>query len=343
MRNSLKNRKKAIWKKSLCGLLAISMAVVTVACSDGDKKAEPEALKVEKAASVSNGELTGESTVIGVGNTKVLYDEYRVYSWFLKNRYENIMSGEVWNYRLDDTTIGQTAIEDILRLIIQIKVMNKAAAEQGLSLGVDEKEDIDHKADQYLATIPPEIWEANGITAERMHMIFEENEISRKMYDVVTGNVEANVDEASMQAAKVLMLYLETDASNRDAVKGQADALAAEFAGYKGNFYSFVKQKTGKAPKEVILGKMDSRTNLINTALTMQRYTTSGIIEESDGFYMIHCLKSNTKGLNKVYREQYIAEQQNTTFQAAYENWAEKYEVKVSKSLLANQGTVVPK
>lgn len=168
-------------------------------------------------------------------------------------------------------------------------------------------------------------------------MIFEENEISRKMYDVVTGNVEANVDEASMQAAKVLMLHLKTDGSDRDAVKGQADALAAELANYKGNFYSFVKEKTGKAPEEVIIGKMDSRTNLINTALTMERYTTSGVIEENDGFYVIHCLKSNTSGLNKVYREQYISEQQNTTFQAAYENWAEKYEVKVSKSLLAHE------
>ncbi|MCM1245020.1 MAG: hypothetical protein NC293_05160 [Roseburia sp.] len=338
MRNSLKTRAEAIFKKTVCGILIVSTVFTAAACSGGDDKTETEAPKAEKAASVSNGELTGESTVIGVGSTKVLYDEYKIYSWFLKNQYEDVMSAEVWNYTLEGTTIGQTAIEDILRLIIQIKVMNKAAAAQGISLGVDEKEDIDYKADQYLATIPAEIWEENGITAERMHAIFEENEISRKMYDVVTGGVEANIDEASMQAAKVLMLHLQTkaDGSDREAVKGQANALALELTGYKGNFYSFVKEKTGKAPEEVIIGKMDSRANLINTALTMQRYTTSGVIEENDGFYLIHCLKSNTSGLNKVYREQYISEQQNTTFQAAYENWAEKYEVKVSKSLLAN-------
>ena len=55
-----------------------------------------------------------------------------------------------------------------------------------------------------------------------------------------------------------------------------------------------------------------------------------------NNYHQISCLKNNTKGLNKSYREQYIAGQQNMTFQAAYENWAEKYEVKVSKSLLAN-------
>ena len=72
------------------------------------------------------------------------------------------------------------------------------------------------------------------------------------------------------------------------------------------------------------------------TALAMKKYTVSDVVAEQDGFYVMYCLKNNTKGLNKSYREQYIAGQQNMTFQAAYENWAEKYEVKVSKSLLAN-------
>ena len=81
---------------------------------------------------------------------------------------------------------------------------------------------------------------------------------------------------------------------------------------------------------------MDGRSALVNTALTMEKHSVSGVVEEQDGFYLMYCLKKNTRGLNKVYREQYITEQQNMTFQAAYETWAEKYEVKVSKSLLAN-------
>ena len=156
------------------------------------------------------------------------------------------------------------------------------------------------------------------------------------MYDVVTGNVEANIDEASMQAAKVLMIHFPADDSNREEVRAKINALAAEQKTYSGNFYSFAREKTGAAPQEVIIGKMDSRSALVNTALAMEKYSVSGVVEEQDGFYLMYCLKKNTRGLNKVYREQFIAGQQNMTFQAAYENWAEKYEVKVSKSLLAN-------
>lgn len=330
----MKNR---LVKKAVCAVLILGMSVSLAACDSGkEKDGEVDVPNVEKAASVSNGELNGESTVVGVGSTKVPYDEYRVYSWFLKNQYENLMSADVWNYNLGNTTVGQTAIEDILRLIIQIKVLNREAGEQGVGLAVDEKEDIDYKADQYLATIPEEIQQANGITVERIHQIFEENEVARKMYDVVTGNVEANVDEASMQAAKVLLAHFPANDGNREEVRIQVSALASELGQNKGNFYSFIRDKTGAAPGEEIIGKMDSRASLVNTALTMNRYTASGIIEEQDGFYLIYCLKKNTKGLNKVYREQYISEQQNATFQAAYENWAGKYEVKVSKSLLAN-------
>lgn len=322
--------------KRMMGVILIgAMMIGTAGCSE-EETVQKETPKAEQAAKVNNGELQGDSTVVGVGNTKVSYDEYRIYSWFLKNQYEDLMSADVWNYNLGTTTVGQSAIEDILRLIIQIKVMNKEAAVQGIGLGVDEKEDVDYKADQYIATIPPEIHEGNGITVAGIHQIFEENEVARKMYDVVTGNVEANVDEASMQAAKVLLVFYPADEGNRADVQMQIEALKTEFGKHKGNFYSFVKDQTGKSPEEVIIGKLDSRTNLAAAALTMKKYTLSEVVSEQDGFYLMYCLKNNTKGLNKAYREQYIAEQQNMTFQAAYENWAEKYEVKVSKSLLAN-------
>ncbi len=339
----MKSKREKIWKnvlvRGVCGVLAVGLALTLTGCGSKDGAKEGAEVKTqEKAAAVEDGTLSEDSVVIGVGGTKVLWSEYKTYNWFLINQYEALMSPDVWNYNMEGVTVRQAAVEDVLRLIIQIKLMNKEAQVQGITLGVDEKEDVDYKADQYLATISPEVQAANGMTAESLHRVFEENEIARKIYDVVTGNVEANVDEANMQAAKVLMLHLEADESNRDTVKKQIEGMAAELSAYSGNFYSFVREKTGKAPEETIIGKMDSRTTLVNTALGMKKGMTSGVIEEADGFYLIHCLKCNTRGLNKVYREQYITELQNKTFQAAYENWAEKYEVKVSKSLLAADG-----
>lgn len=332
---------KELWKKwyVLCRrtvfgvLFAVTVSGVTACSGGGESKqvAVPE-LKIEKAASVTNGTPKGDSGVIGVGNTSVSYDEYRVYRWFLRNQYAGILSEDVWNYKIENATIGQEAVEDVLRLIIQIKVTNKAAAEQGISLGVDEKGDIDYKADQYLATISEEIRQANGINAEILHRIFEENEVARKMYDVTT--TQTQMERQQVQAAKVLMLYLPADEASREQVRGEANVLAAELSQYSGNFTSFVKDKTGKKPEETIIGSLDGRVNLVNNVLGMKRNTISSVIEETDGFYIVQCLKVNTDGLNDAYWDQYVTEQQTKSFQTAYENWAAKYEVKVSKSLL---------
>lgn len=71
-----------------------------------------------------------------------------------------------------------------------------------------------------------------------------------------------------------------------------------------------MKEKTGSAPEEVILGSLDSRTNLAANVLALKKDATSGVIEESDGFYIAYCLKANTKNLNQAYVEQEVEKQQ---------------------------------
>ena len=329
-------------KKILCGCLAVSLMLTSVGCSEKTENAEEQTISVEKAARVNNGDLQGDSIAVAVGKQGVTYDEYLVYNWFLKNQYDSMLGTDVWNISVDDHTIGQTAIEDIVRLIIQIKVMNKEVSEQIKRYETalkhadeDEKEDIDYKADQYIATIPEDVQKANGITTETMHRIFEENLVARKMYDVVTGSTQVSIDAATTQAAKVLLCYLPATDANREEVRAQAAGYAQELATYQGNFYSFVKEKTGSAPEEVILGSLDSRTNLAANVLALKKDATSGVIEESDGFYIAYCLKANTKNLNQAYVEQEVEKQQKDAFRTAYEKWAEGYEVRVSKSLLA--------
>ena len=117
-----------VGKKILCGCLAVSLVLTSAGCSKKTGTTEGQTTSVEKAAKVNNGELKGDSVAVAVGKQGVTYDEYLVYSWFLKNQYDSMLGSDIWNISVDDRTIGQAAIEDIVRLIIQIKVMNKAAA-----------------------------------------------------------------------------------------------------------------------------------------------------------------------------------------------------------------------
>lgn len=58
----------------------------------------------------------------------------------MKNQYENVLSNNIWSYKESGKSIGQEAVEDVVRLIIQVKVICKAAGQQSVSLAADEKE-----------------------------------------------------------------------------------------------------------------------------------------------------------------------------------------------------------
>jgi hypothetical protein len=69
----------------------------------------------------------------------------------------------------------------------------------------------------------------------------------------------------------------------------------------------------------------------------MKQYAISEVIEEDDGFYIACCVEENSKSVRKEYKNQVIEERQNDAFSSVYKEWADAYEVKVSKSLLVEE------
>ena len=73
-------------------ILAVSLMLTSVGCSEKTENAEEQTISVEKAARVNNGDLQGDSIAVAVGKQGVTYDEYLVYNWFLKNQYDSMLA-----------------------------------------------------------------------------------------------------------------------------------------------------------------------------------------------------------------------------------------------------------
>lgn len=322
-------------RKVLAMFLCISMMISATAC--GKKEAEEPKVKVEHAAAVDNGTLKEDSATIAVGQTTVPYNEYKVYYYFMKNQYEDTLTPEVWNYTgagEEGKTIGQEAIEDVLRLIIQVKVIGKAAAAQGVTLAADEKEEADYNATTFCESLSEEEKQANSITPTLLAKIFEENKLAEKMYHVITGQVDVNITPEQSQASRVQMLYLKADESNKEQVKQQMDGLATQAQSSKDSFYAFAKANTQASEVECLIGRLDERTNLLNAVMSMKKGQVSSVIEEKDGYYIVYVLEESNQTINEEYKNEVVAKRQTEAFQKAYKTWSEQYEVEVSKSLL---------
>lgn len=331
---------KKMWRHKRWGsvmALFCCLCLFLAACGEGEPVEETTS-KAERAASVNNGTLNEDSAAVSVGKTTVPYKEYKAYYYFMESQYADILSKDIWTYKgaLDGgKTIRQEAVEDVLRLIIQVKVITKAAAVQGVKLAADEKEEADYNAKKFCEGLSDQIKQANNITQPLLTQIFEENKLAEKMYRVIIGKVDVNVTAEQARAAKVQLLFLKTEGQDKAKVKQKAEELHQKAVSGPGSFYKLAKENTQGSQVETIVGQMDTRKTLAGTVLGMKKYQVSGVVEEKDGYYIAYCLCPPGKKINEEYRNQVVAERQVQGFQKAYKEWSEQYEVKVSKSLLA--------
>lgn len=330
--NPLKNKRILLF---LCVCLCLMMS----ACGKDDSEEETkENVNYERAASVNNGTLADDSVAVSIGKTTVSYAEYRAYDYFMKNQFESVLGQDVWRYKLDESgkTVGQAAIEDVLRLIIQVKVINRAAADQKVVLAADEKEEADNSASQYCESLTDQVKKEKGINAVLVSSIFEENKLAEKMYNIVIGKAKVKFSDEQCEAARVQLIFLRADNANRETVKKTAGELRNQ-AVKENSFYSFAKENTQADQVEILVGRQDARTKLTEAVLNLKQGSISEVIEETDGYYIAYCVERDNKTIRTEYKNQIVEERQNEAFSRAYSEWAAGYEVKASRSLLVEE------
>lgn len=320
--------------------IMMSMILCLTMTGCGENEIPEETSSSESAASVSNGKLKSDSVVIAVGKTTVTYDEFLAYCYFMKNPYAGMIDDEVWNYNKvgeEGKTIGQEALEAVLRLMIQVKVICKEAAVENIALETDEKEQASYNAKTVCDKINEAEKAANGINTKMVTNIFQENKLAQKMYNIQLGKVDAHIQDNQLKASRVQFIYRKAKDDNRNEVKKKVDEIYRSVTEKNSNFYALAKEYSEAAEVETIIGQGDKRANVANVAVHLKAGQTSDIISEKDGFYIIHCVQPNSKEIQEQYKNQLILEKQTQAFQKAYKNWAEKFEVRVSKSLLASE------
>ena len=300
-----------------------------------DKEEEVEEVVHEKAAGVESGTITDESNIIAVGNTTVTYNEYKAYYFFMKDQYSELLGDDVWRYKTDgDKTIGQEAIEEVLRLIIQVKVICKEAARQEVTLEADEKEDADYSADAYLKTITSTEARENGLTEEILTRIFEENKLAEKMYHIVAGGVDtADVSGANAYRVQLIFKKKKDDVETQ---RTQMENLQRDISSSEKSFYTYALEESDSDEIETVIGSLDERKNLYNTVISTKNNVVSSVVEENDGFYLAYVIEKPNDEINLEYQNDVISARQTDEFQKVYGEWSENYDVEVSDQLLSN-------
>ena len=323
------------------GVLALSIGLTGCGDEPEQPSATPEAVSEEnseheKNVPVENSSMQSESTVIAVGQTPVTYSEYKTYYYFMESQYSSLLGDEVWKQSAGNSkTIGQEAIEDVLRMIIQVKVIVKEAAKQGVTLEADEKEDADYNAQKVFDSLGEDVTRDAMMTAPLLMRIFEENKLAEKMYRVISGQADTGVSDDGLSAYRVQLIF-KAAGEDREEVRNKTEKLRKKIARSDMSFYTFAKKETELPEIEAVIGSSDERKNLWTTVTSLRNNVVSPLIEESDGFYIAMVLEKPNDTLNTEYRNQVVTDKQTEAFQKTYEEWSKNYDVEVSDALLSD-------
>ena len=322
---------------ALCFLFVFTGTGCDLNFSGSEDSVETEEEVVhEKAAIIESDTVTGKSPVIAVGETTITYDEYKAYYYFMSSQYETLLTDDVWRYKTEnDKTIGQEAIEETLRLIIQVKVICKEAKRAGVELEADEKEDADYAATQYLKDVSSSDKKNNGLSEDIITGIFEENKLAQKMYNVVAGEVETS--DVSGAIAYKTQLIFKKKGDDAEKVRQKMEELKKEIASSEKSFYTYAISESEADDIETIVGSLDERKNLYNTVTVTKNNVVSQVVEEDDGYYLALILEKPNDELNTEYINDVISTRQTKAFQTSYDGWSENYDVEVSDLLLSSQ------
>lgn len=316
--------------------LSLSFGLLT-GCANKENKTEKK-VEIESAETVVNENLSDESVAIAVGQEKVVYREFKIYNYLMKFQYENILTDKLWNYsaaNIEAKSVGQEAVEDVLRLMIQVKVIKKEAALENVALESAEKEEADLRASNFYNTLSDKVKKDNSINLATLSQIFEENKLAQKMYNRIIGQTNNVVTDEQCQCCSVQLLYLKKTEKNLEDVKLKINQLYQKITSGADKFFAVARENSQLSELEVIVGKSDSKQNLSKACLSLKEDAMTPIVEEEDGYYIAKCVKTDNKSLRKKYRNQVLANRQILDFQNAYKTWSDKFEVRVSKSLLA--------
>jgi len=317
--------------KRLYGLLCICMCFICIMCGCGKKekinnKIESDNKNAEKAAEVEERKLSADSAVISVGDEKIRYDEFLVYMYTLKNRYENSIGEGIWSYKLaEGRTFESLAREQSISLITELKIISRKAKEYGIELADDEKESIKKYAETIYAGISEEDRAAYMLTTENIAKVYMENDIADKVYTACIGGVDTNINDEDARQITVQYILV-SDAQKASKLRTKAEK--------KRDFSAFARANTEADGIDLTFGKGDMGAEFENAALALKTGELSQVIQAPEGYYIIYCVSDYEQELTAKKKEEIIAAKQKEIFETQYKEWSGECDIQISKLIL---------
>lgn len=340
---------KKFGKKIICGALmgALALGALT-GCSD--KKVDGTQI----VATVDGTEITmGTASFLAryqQASTEAMYQQ-------LMGSYDggtmDIWDGETENGK----TYGEEAKDNIMTTLNQMLVMEKHAADYGVTVTDEEKEAITAAAEGFMSANSAEVIEKIGVSQSDIERLLELQTIQSKMYDPMTADVDTEVSDEEANQTSITLVKVSTVGTQKDE-DGNTIDLTDEEKAQKKEEAQQVLDKVKAAGAE---GDMDALAKEVDESLSSSKrtYTTAtaredgnieeeildavegltdgqvydGIVELSDGYVVVRMEKVLDEEATESHRNSVISSRQQELYNDTLEQWTEEFPIEVVDSV----------
>ena len=314
---------KSVRKKIIrCASAFLTIAVLTTGCSIGGKN-------IRLTTGLSDSEL------FKIDGSAFKVSEAMLFLTTEKNLYEDSYGAEIWTRSIGDITFEEYVKNSVKNRLAEIKTLTLLAEEKKIKLSNEEKELAKADAKEYFEGLTKEEKNYMNVDEDMVYKVYKEYRLAEKVYTEIVKDVNPEISDADAKVIKVAAIYAKTytiDSSGErvectDEEKASAKESISKLLDAVNNgedFMTVAANNTDADRVEYQFGKGEMIKEFEDVAYALKAGQISGVIETSDGYYVIKCISDYLEDETQKNKEQIIEEKKNEAFKEIYNPFVEE-------------------
>ncbi|MFI3211995.1 MAG: peptidylprolyl isomerase [Eubacteriales bacterium] len=312
--------KKNSFRKKLCMIgIVISFVINLCACNTLDSNT---------TIVLTTGFQKDEIFVME--NIACTVPEMMVYLTTIQSQYETIYGNEIWDAVAGGITLEENVKETSLARIAQIKAMTLLAAKHNIVLTEEEQDLVERAATCYYETLSNELAVILGADVELIKGLYQDYALANKVYHYLIKDINPEISDDEARVITVQQIFIKTYTLDENGNKVEFTENAKKLALEKAR-EALVEAKEGTDFSQLVTKYSDSldisyafakgevEEALETVAFELATDEISGIIEGTDGYYILKCTNTFHQEETDENKIRIVEEKREEAFVQEYE------------------------
>lgn len=340
-------------KKKIVMMLLIGVLLLTAGC-DGDTKQTDKAGRDTTKVVLTTG--FSENEVFRIGKSSCTLPEMKVYLTNTQNQYEAIYGAQIWNTKLEGTTLQDKVKDTVIARVAQIKTMNLLAEDYEVTLSETEQQLAEQAAKDYYDSLTQEEIAYLGVDMECVTRLYGEYALAHKIYFSIIQDVNPEISDDEARTITVKLIFLKKYATDSQGNKVfYADETMAEtlqkakeiqaLAAGGEDFDTLISKYSEDENSTYSFGKGEMEQTFEEAAFNLSTDAVSDVVETEYGYYIIKCVSTFDRKETDANKVKIVEQRKKEAFNQVYDDFVKSQLRNLNKELwstvtLAKESTV---